>query len=183
MASAVPADRDPDPGGRRPRITRRALLEGALALGAVGAITAYQGRDLVGPGEPAPALDLPLLGGGRFSLEQARGRAVLVHFWATWCGVCRMELGAVAAVHRDLSASQSLVTVVADGEDTAHLARFVAEHELTYPVLLGDVGVLRRYRIGAFPTNYYLTPAGTVASRTVGASTRAAMRARLWLAG
>ncbi|MBM4363262.1 MAG: TlpA family protein disulfide reductase, partial [Deltaproteobacteria bacterium] len=91
-------------------------------------------------------------------------------------------LGAVAAVHRELSAKETLVTVVADGEDVAHVSRFVAEHELPYPVLLGDVAVLRRYRIGAFPTNYYLTPGGTVASRTVGVSTRAAMRARLWLA-
>jgi thiol-disulfide isomerase/thioredoxin len=116
------------------------------------------------------------------SLESLRGKRVLVHLWATWCGVCRMELGALEAVHAGLGPDEALVSIVADAEDRTAVAAFVKEHGIRYPVLLGTDEVLRAFRVTAFPTNYYLDGSGAIRGATVGMSTRLSMKVRLALA-
>lgn len=169
---------------RQPTRTRwrRVLFEAALLGGVFLAASAWQTRQLVSSGLPAPAFDLPALDGSRTSLASLRGKRVLLHFWATWCGVCRQELSALNAVQDGLGAEEELVTIVADTDDRSALERFVREHGLRYPVLLGTPEVLRAFRIGAFPTNYYLSPDGIIRGQTVGMSTRLSFRARLALA-
>lgn len=160
----------------------RWILEVAVVLALVLAVTTWQTRHLAPTGEPAPAFRLEALDGSSVSLESLRGKRVLLHFWATWCGVCRQELSALSAVHRSLGANEALVTVVADSGDADAVRQFGSEHGLAYPILLGTPEILREYRVGAFPTNYYLDERGVVRGRTVGMSTRWAMQARLALA-
>jgi len=146
------------------------------------AVTAYQGRHLVGSGTVAPAFSLATLDGESVSLDSLRGKRVLLHFWATWCGVCRQEFGALNAVQGSLSADEALVTVVADSDDPEAIRRFAQEHQLRYPILLASESVVRDYRVSAFPTNYFIDPSGQVNSHTVGMSTRLSLNARLALA-
>lgn len=164
----------------RPRI-RRFLLEAVVFVGIVLAVSAWQTRHLVSPGTPAPDFELEALDGTRTSLASLHGKRVLLHFWATWCGVCRQELPALNAVQGHLGADETLLTIVADSEDREGLRKFVAEHGIRYPVLLATPELLRAFHIDAFPTNYYLSPEGIVRSRTVGMSTRLSFRARLAL--
>jgi peroxiredoxin len=184
MSTTEPAAEagDPHPGRRNPARLRRFVLEGTLALGVILAITAWQTRHLVSAGTRAPAFDLRALDGQHVSLASLRGKRVLVHFWATWCGVCRMELGALSAVHATLSPDEALISIAADADDEPKVRAFVAEHDLPYRVLLGTDEVVRAFRVGAFPTNYYLDGEGNIKSSTVGMSTRLAMRARMALA-
>jgi peroxiredoxin len=145
-------------------------------------VTAYQGRYLVGAGSEAPAFALSALDGSSVSLESFRGKRVLVHFWATWCGVCRQEFGALNAVQSGLSADEAMITVVADSEDPEAIRRFAKERDLRYPILLASEDVIRDYRVRAFPTNYFVAPNGEVKAHTVGMSTRFSLNARLALA-
>jgi thiol-disulfide isomerase/thioredoxin len=129
--------------------------------------------------EPVPALELTDLQGKRVSLAEFRGKTLLVHFWATWCGVCRQEFGALNALQRNLGSNEMLLSVVADSDQRTHVERFVREHRLEYPVLLGTQKVLEDYKIEAFPTNYYVDGAGRLRDKTVGLSTRMSMGARM----
>lgn len=127
----------------------------------------------------APELHLQSLDGQPFALSSLRGKRVQLHFWATWCGVCRQEFGALNAVHAGLAEDEVLVSVVADSEDTQALQAFVREHHINYPVLLGTADAIRAYRVDAFPTNYYLDQAGKIRGTDVGLSTRWGMSSRL----
>jgi len=167
-------------GAQARRWWLRALPRGA-AIGALFAgVTAYQTRDHVT--QIAPDFALQDLGGHRVVLRDYRGKKVLLHFWATWCGVCKAELPSLRGLARNLAPDEALVTVVEDSEDVEAVRRFAAKHQLSYPILLGERAVLRAYGVGAFPTNYYLNGDGSIASTSVGISTRLGMAMRLWIA-
>ncbi len=144
------------------------------------AVTAYQTRNHVR--QVAPDFALQDLRGHRTTLRDFRDKKVLLHFWATWCGVCKAELPSLRGLARNLAPDEAVVTVVEDSDDVEAVRRFAAEHELSYPILLGERAVLRAYGVGAFPTNYYLNGDGSIASTSVGISTRLGMALGLWRA-
>lgn len=166
----------------RPRRARRLrwLLEVALVLLVYFAVSTWREKDLLTAGtDLAPELALLDLDGHEVKLSDLRGKSVMIQFWATWCGVCRQEFGALNAVSRGLGPDQAMLTVVADGDDRERIRAFASEHELEYPILLGNEAALRAYHVGAFPTTYFVDPSGRVAGHTVGMSTRWGLSRRL----
>jgi peroxiredoxin len=160
----------------------RGLLEVSLFVAFYLAVSAWQERNLLSLRTHAPSFELESLDGTHVSTDSLRGKRVLLHFWATWCGVCRREFGSLDAVHQGLASDEAIVSIVADSDDPDAVRRFVKEQHIEYPVLLGTSEVLHAFHVGAFPTNYFLDEHGRITGRTVGMSTRLAMRARLLLA-
>jgi thiol-disulfide isomerase/thioredoxin len=173
---ATPADPKP----RKRRRWLRWSVEAALFVGVWFGLQAWMRRNLLpADGRPAPAVTLRHLDGRPATLADYRGEAVQLHFWATWCGVCRMEHGALNAVHEGLAPGQRLISVVADGDDLDHLRKYLAEHDVRYPVLIADQAALAAFGVSSFPTNFYLSPEGNLSAHDIGWSTRWGMRARL----
>jgi len=154
--------------------------QGLVLVALVFALGAYQTRRHL-RARVAPDSVLPELSGQRVSLADYRGKKVLLHFFATWCGVCRLELPSLRGLAQRLGPNEALVSVVEDSTDAEAVRRFAREHELNYPVLLGSPDVFRAYRVSAFPTNYFVNGDGTIAGSTVGLSTRLGMATHLWL--
>jgi peroxiredoxin len=146
-------------------------------------LSAYQTRRHVGgDGAPAPTFTLMDLSGRRVSLADYRHKKVVLHFFATWCGVCKAELPSVRAVQSGLDDDEVLLGIAADSDDPEALRRFAREHGLTYPILLAADDVLRAYGVDKFPTNYYVNGDGSVSSSAVGLSTLVGMNLRLFAA-
>jgi peroxiredoxin len=179
MANEAPA---PVPSTRPRRRPYRWILDVLIAIILVVGISAYQQRHLLGTGERAPSFDLQALDGTRASLEDLAGKVVLLHFFATWCTVCRQEHAALNALNEQLAEDVAVLSVVVDTDDRAALQSYVQREALEYPVLLADEATLAAYRIRSYPTNYYLDRRGAIRGRSVGLSTRWAMRLRLMLA-
>jgi peroxiredoxin len=188
-SAAEPSNASADAGGATPeppreppsrlRRFRRYALEAAAVVVIFLLASHFQTRNLVDHEVPAPNLTLRDLDGNVVRLADFRGKRVLLHFWATWCGVCTQEVGALNATFDALPKDEALLTVVADGDDVAAVRKFVAERGVRYPVLLGTDAAVRAFRVSAFPTNYYLSADGRVDSATVGMSSRWGMQARL----
>ena len=130
--------------------------------------------------QPAPDVTLPVLqtdtaraaGVTELSLADLQGRVVIVNFWASWCGPCRIEQPDLNQVH-DLLPDTDVVLVGVNIEDTeANALAHLAEFDVAYLSMFDPVNELagRFSGIGArtIPTTIFLDPQGRVAARLLG---------------
>ncbi len=157
----------------RPLTTRlrRWLVEGLVVVALVTAIGLWQTRHLVASGEPLPPVDLRDLRGERHTSDAWRGRPTLLVLWAPWCGVCGAESDNVSRVRRWLGDRVNVVSIALDASDRAEVERFVADHDVDYPVLLGDAATARAFRVSSYPTAYVVDAEGRVEHTVAGYTT------------
>ncbi|MGD8644848.1 MAG: protein disulfide oxidoreductase [Chromatiales bacterium] len=158
---------------RRWLLVLQLVLFLAVFLGA----RAWTQRDMVA-GE-APPIDTVLLDGRPVSLQAYRGRPVLVHFWATWCKVCRLEQAAIQAIAEDWP----VLTIALQSGDAMTVQRYLSEHSLSWDTIADPDGALAaRYGVRGVPSSFVVGPDGGIRYREVGFTTPWGLRARLWLA-
>jgi len=119
---------------------------------------------------------LPQLGGGDVALSDFRGQWVVINYWATWCAPCRKEIPALSELHTERQDVTVLGLAFEDTDDSA-FEEFLADFEVTYPVLLVDVYAPPE-PFGApkvLPTTILLNPAGYSVKAFMGPVTRAAI--------
>jgi thiol-disulfide isomerase/thioredoxin len=141
------------------------------------AVRGWMQRDMVEG--PAPPLSGVAVDGSELAVTQFQGRPVLIHFWATWCAICRAQERAVEAIARD----HPVITVAMQSGDGTAVAEYMRERDLRFPVLIDETGILAgRYGVRAVPADFVLDGAGTIRFRDRGYSSEWGLRARLWLA-
>lgn len=113
---------------------------------------------------------LPTLAGDSLRLADLQGKVVLLNFWATWCPPCREEMPAIEALFQAYHEQGFVVLGVAgDTKGKEVVAPFVAEQNLTFPILLDpDNRVAKQYHVNGIPTIYLLDRQGRVAGSMTG---------------
>jgi peroxiredoxin/protocatechuate 3,4-dioxygenase beta subunit len=119
-------------------------------------------------GERAPSFRVKLLDGKLLSLDDFKGKFVLLDFWATWCAPCVAELPNLKAVHEaHRNDHQFAIVSLSLDEKAEDLARFVKDHELRW--LQGMVGgespVVTKYGATAIPATFLIGPDGRIIAR------------------
>jgi thiol-disulfide isomerase/thioredoxin len=87
--------------------------------------------------ESLPDLRLDDLSGREVASNGWAGKVVLLNFWATWCAPCRREMPMLERLRQELDPERMLVVGIAIDEPDA-VRRYIAEHPVGYPILLGD---------------------------------------------
>jgi len=119
---------------------------------------------------PAPDFTLETLDGKNLSLSQLHGKAVLVNFWATWCGPCRIETPWLVQLQNQYgSQGLQVIGVAMDDSGKDEIAKFAKEMGVNYPVLLGKEAVGDAYGgVPALPETFFVDRDGKIVDRIIG---------------
>ncbi len=153
---------------RTPRLLVAALLAGALALaGCTGkeAVDQTAGGNyrFIASTKLGETYDAPdrkkaggftgeLLDGGRITLAEQAGKVVVINFWATWCGPCKVETPQFDAVYRDYkSKGVQFIGIDTKNSPRSQAQTFVRDNDITYPIVFDQKGETA-LALGKIPT-------------------------------
>ena len=128
-------------------------------------------REVVKLGEPAPNFQLTDLNGRLVTLSELRGKVVLLNFWATWCGPCRVEMPAMEQLYRKfLRKDFEILAVSTDVQGEAVTRPFQQAKRLTFPILHdADYRVGLMYGARSLPMTFLVDQQGVVRHQIFGA--------------
>lgn len=164
----------------RERRAVRWATDGVLLLAVIVGITAWQTRQHLHD-VPAPAFTLTTLAGPQVSIDSLKGKKTLLYLWAPWCGVCKAESQNVSWVRALVGERANVVSIVSSFQQVGDVERYVSEHGVQYPVLLGDESVEQAFHVQAFPTLYFLDENGRIVRSATGYTTTLGLWWRLML--
>ena len=123
------------------------------------------------------------LQGKAWHLQELRGKVVLVNFWATWCPPCRKEMPDLDALYNKFKDQDFVVLAISD-EETAKVSPYLAEHKVSYPVLL-DPGrkVNDLFIVEGIPKSFVYDRSGKMVAQSIDMRTRSQFLAMLAQAG
>lgn len=124
--------------------------------------------------KPAPDFELKDMNGKTIRLSAYRGQVVLLNFWATWCGPCKIEIPWFIEFQRTYKDRGFTVIGVSVDEDGWEAVRpFLASRKVNYPVVVSTLEVEQKFGgVEALPISFLIDREGRIASTHVGLVTK-----------
>jgi thiol-disulfide isomerase/thioredoxin len=117
----------------------------------------------------APDFQLKDLAGKDLSLASARGKVILLNFWATWCGPCRAEIPSLIELQNRYKDRLLIIGLVVDDDDPDAVKQVVDSEGINYPVALATDNIRIAYGgIPALPTVFVINTEGRIVQKHVG---------------
>lgn len=142
-------------------------------------------------GKPAPQFSLEDLNGRKVSLADYKGKAVLINFWATWCGPCKVETPWLVDLRNQYNSKGFEILGVstddidrsdpkAFGQEKKEIADFVDRMKMPYPVLIDGDSLSKPYGgLDAMPTSFFVDREGRIVAATMGISSKEDIEANI----
>jgi len=126
--------------------------------------------------ETVPSLPLTDLQGSPVSLDDYRGKVVLVNNWATWCPPCKAEMPELQAYYLAHLQQGFVIIAIESGEPAATVANFARQLGLTFPVWLDQHGAaLTAFKNMSLPSSYVVDRQGTLRMSWTGSVNQATL--------
>ncbi|HWA93619.1 MAG TPA: TlpA disulfide reductase family protein [Terracidiphilus sp.] len=136
--------------------------------------------------KPAPAFTLQNLKGQKVSLADYKGKALLINFWATWCGPCKLETPWLVELRNQYASKGfEVLGISAEGDevtpsdkagwakDKEAIQQFVAKNKVPYPILMGGDSITASYGgFDAMPTSFYVDRSGKIIATQMGITSK-----------
>jgi thiol-disulfide isomerase/thioredoxin len=125
--------------------------------------------------QPSPAWELKGVEGKAVKSSDFAGKVVILDFWATWCGPCRMEIPGFIELQKQYADKGLVVIGVSLDQDGASTVKpLIEKMGLNYPIVLGDEAVVSAFGgIEGIPTTFIVDRAGNIVRKHVGYAPKA----------
>jgi thiol-disulfide isomerase/thioredoxin len=119
---------------------------------------------------PAPDFALESLDGKTTHLSDFRGKTVLLNFWATWCGPCKIEMPWFVDFQKQYGTQGlQIVGVAMDDASKEDIAKFAKDMGVNYPILIGKEAVGDQYGgVPALPETFLIGRDGKIVDKIIG---------------
>lgn len=111
---------------------------------------------------------LTSINGKTYSLSDLKGKVVLIDFWATWCPPCRRAIPYLCELYETYRDAGLVVLGISCDQEMEDLREFLSENRSSYPILLADEDVLKRFEITAIPALILFNQQGKLVHKEVG---------------
>jgi cytochrome c biogenesis protein CcmG, thiol:disulfide interchange protein DsbE len=133
---------------------------------------ALQAEELPKVGFKAPSFSLQSLEGKTYAMPTSDNKPVVVNFWASWCGPCRLEAPELVKIYKKYQGSIEIYAVNLTSQDRPEEAKaFADSFGFTFPVLLDKNNksqVSDLYQVQAIPTTYFIDKNGLIVDKVAG---------------
>ena len=160
------------------------LIAGVVMTAIFGVALAIKLRpqlDLLEIGSKAPGFDAMDLRSNRpVTVDDYRGKVVLLNIWATWCPPCRDEMPSMERLHKKLAGTDFRIAAVsvdgdvfypAEQKGPTEIMAFAGQLGLTFDILHDQSGAIRRaYDIFGVPESFVIDRDGVIVKRIIGAA-------------
>jgi thiol-disulfide isomerase/thioredoxin len=119
--------------------------------------------------EAAPPFAVKGIDGKMVSLAETHGKVVLLNFWATWCGPCRMEIPDLVELQKKYQDRLQVIGLVVDDADEDAVRKFAERYSINYPVAMATDEM--RFQFGgvpALPTSFIIDAQGRLMQKHIG---------------
>lgn len=114
-------------------------------------------------GDTAPNFELTTIEGKQVTLNQLRGKAVVLNFWGSWCEPCKTEMPALTQIYEQYADKGLVVIGINIAETDVAVAQFVKQYGLNFSIWMDrDRDVVELYKIGPIPSTYFIDPQGKI---------------------
>lgn len=158
---------------------RSYAINALLIIVVIAGFRAWQQRDMVSG--VAPVLQGNTLSGQLYQLPAHPQHPLLVHFWATWCPICRAEQRSINEIAHD---NPNVITIAMNSGKPEEVVSHMKDQNLDFSVLNDPDGSLaNKWGVHAVPASFVIGPNGEIRFVEIGYTTAVGLRLRLWLAG
>lgn len=118
-------------------------------------------------GEIAPSFCYESFSGEKISLEDYKGKVVLLDFWETWCGWCIVALPKINELYKEYI-DKGLKVLGITTENKEQIRKLIDKNNLLYPNIYANISILEDYKVSARPTYYLIDQTGKIDLITYG---------------
>jgi peroxiredoxin len=122
-------------------------------------------------GMVAPNFTLKSLDGEEVSLSQFRGKYVLINFWATWCGPCKIEMPSLEALYQRFKDKNFVLLAISNDMFGATIVKpFVKANHLNFTILIDQrLKASNAFGVTSLPSTFMIDPKGKIIGALFGA--------------
>jgi len=124
-------------------------------------------------GKPAPDFSVKTMAGQRVALSDYKGKVLLLHFWASWCGPCRREMPDLEMIYKLAKDKGADFLGISVDSKVADAKKFLGGERIALPAAFdpsGFDGAAKRYKVDAIPSTFVIDRKGVVVRVFIGMS-------------